>query len=250
VLPSGTALESTRFIQTRRLRGELGLVDPLLARSAPRRTAMSTTHPETSQSPEQTSDATMPPENASPIPLVALRDVLIVITLLSIWAGAEAWASQSGLGMAAALSSIGGLLVGAATTALLHEWGHFVGARSSGGTAPVSPAGNFLPLFLFDFDRSEEEHFRAMSVGGNVAHWATALALFVMLPGATAGQLALQCGSLGFAVFASTIEFPVLRRAFAGEPGAQALATIRTDTIQRAGWIGFATALGTFVVFS
>ena len=31
--------------------------------------------------------------------------------------------------------------------ALLHEWGHFAGAKLSGGTAPLRPFADFLPLF-------------------------------------------------------------------------------------------------------
>lgn len=210
---------------------------------------MSTSHPEAT-SPSDRADApeVAIPTDASPIAVVLLRDVAILTTMLSVWAGAEAWAVQSGLGLATALSSLGGLLVGAAATALLHEWGHFLGARLSGGVAPVSPAANFLPLFLFDFERSDESHFRAMSLGGNLAHWGVALGLLALLPGASAGQIALQCGALGFATFASTVEFPVIRRAFAGEPGAQALTSIRPDTLRRAGGIGFATALVLFVL--
>ena len=189
------------------------------------------------------------PADASPVPAVALRDLAIATTLLSIWAGAESWAVQSGLGMASALSSIGGLLVGAAVTALLHEWGHFLGARLSGGVAPVAPAAKIVPLFLFDFARSEERHFRAMSLGGNLAHWTAALGLLVLLPGASSGQIALQCGALGFATFASTVELPVIRRAFAGEPGEQALTAIGPASLSRSGWIGVAVALGLFVIF-
>lgn len=188
------------------------------------------------------------PADASAIATVALRDIALAVALLSLWAGADAWYLASGTGLGAMLGAIGGLLIGAAVTALAHEWGHFAGARLSGGTAPVSPVKGFLPLFVFDFERSREEHFRAMSVGGNVAHWLVALGWFALLPGATPGQIALQCGGVGFAIFASTVEVPVIRRAFAGMPGAEALRGISPDTLRRSGWIGFASALVLFAL--
>lgn len=65
--------------------------------------------------------------------LVILRDVAIVSALLSLFAAAETWAQVSGLALAALLSVIDGFLVGIATGALLHEWGHFAGARLGEG---------------------------------------------------------------------------------------------------------------------
>ncbi len=209
---------------------------------------MSTNPTDASSTPEGAAGDAAVPADASPVALVALRDLAIVTTLLSVWAGAESWAVQSGLGMAAVLSSVGGLLAGAAVTAQIHEWGHFLGARLSGGVAPVARAAGIVPLFLFDFARSEERHFRAMSLGGNIAHWAAALGLLALLPGASSGQIALQCGALGFATFATTVELPVIRRAFAGEPGEQALTAIGPAELARSGWIGVATALGLFVI--
>ena len=219
--------------------------------------ANATPDPRTSQSelPNEAPSATTgseagaaAPTDASSIATVALRDIGLAVALLSIWAGADAWYLASGTGLGALLSATGGLLVGAALTALAHEWGHFAGARISGGTAPVSPAKGFVPLFVFDFERSREEPFRAMSVGGNIAHWLVALGWFALLPGATPGQIALQCGGVGFAIFASTIEIPVIRRAFAGVPGAEALSGIGPDTLRRSAWIGFASALILFAL--
>ena len=186
--------------------------------------------------------------DASPLFLVALRDTAFVLGALSLWAGADAWSQATGAGFGVFLSSATGLLAGAFTAAQLHEWGHFAGARLSGGTAPISPAGKLVPLFLFDFERSDERQFRWMSIGGNLAHWLAAIALFAFVPTASPGGLALACGGLGFAVFASSIEFPVIRRALDGTPGAEALATIDAEGIQRSGWIGLGVALGAFVL--
>lgn len=186
--------------------------------------------------------------DASSLFLVALRDTAFVLGALSLWAGADAWFRATGAGFGAFLASATGLLAGAFTAAQLHEWGHFTGARLSGGTAPISPAKKLVPLFLFDFERSDERQFRWMSIGGNLAHWLAALALFAFVPTDAPGGLALACGALGFAAFASSIEFPVIRQALDGTPGARALATITADGIQRSGWIGLGVALGAFVL--
>lgn len=184
--------------------------------------------------------------DASPLFLVALRDVAFVLGALSLWAGADAWHRATGAGFGAFLAGASGLLAGAFATAQLHEWGHFAGARLSGGTAPISPARKLVPLFLFDFERSDDRQFRWMSIGGNAAHWLAAIALFALVPTGSPGGLALACGALGFAVFASSIELPVIRQAIEGTPGRQALATITTAGIQRSGWIGLGVALVAF----
>ncbi len=200
----------------------------------------------TTQEAEASQDAA--PADASSLSTVALRDVAIALALLSIWGGADAWTLATGSVFGAVLSVLGGLLVGAGVTSLAHEWGHFAGARLTGGTAPIAPARNLVPLFVYDFARSGEEHFRAMSVGGNLAHWAAALAWFALLPGETPGQVALQCGGVGFAVFATTVELPVILRAFTGVPGAEALRGITGDKLRRAGGLGLGSALMLFAL--
>ena len=204
------------------------------------------------QEPAAEAASTNPAEataDASGLFTVALRDFAFVIAALSLWAGADAWFQVTEAGFAAFLSSGAGLLAGAFMAAQLHEWGHFAGARISGGTAPIAPASGIVPLFNFDFGRSNDRHFRWMSVGGNLAHWFVVLALVVLIPGGSPGQLALQCGAFGFALFASSIEFPVIRHAFDGMPGTEALATITPAGLARSGWIGLAGALTAFVLF-
>jgi len=182
--------------------------------------------------------AAEPPADASRLWLVALRDVALVLAALSLWAGADTAYVVTRTVFAAILASGGGLLVGAAVGALLHEWGHFAGARLSGGTAPLAPAKGFLPLFNFDFKRSEPRHFQAMSVCGNVAHWLVVLTLAAALPIETPGRVALVSGSFGFALFASITEFPVILKNHEGVAPLEALRTIRPDFLVRNGLLG------------
>lgn len=192
-----------------------------------------------------------PRGDASPVFLLFLRDLGIGVVFFSIWAGAEAWATVSGLTLATVLSSVGGLFVGLAVAGLSHEWGHFAGARLSGAVAPTAPVGNFAGVFAFDLERSTDAQFRSMSVGGNIAHWTAAWLLFFGLPGATAGQIAIQSGALGFVAFASVVELPVIRRAFSGQSSAEAIGDLvkaPRPILERAGRIGIVTALLLFVV--
>jgi hypothetical protein len=179
-------------------------------------------------------------EDASSLYAVAARDAAIVVAVFSLFGGAEAWAQVSGLGFAVALSTLAGLLVGAVGTALVHEWGHFTAARLSGAVAPLVGVKQLVPLFVFDMERSTDEQFRTMSIGGNVAHAAAALLLLVALPDTSAGLVAVQAAAVGFAAFASTIELPVIRRAWEGEPRHEAFKAITRAVIQRAARVGLA----------
>ncbi|MFK7897242.1 MAG: hypothetical protein AB8G23_15480 [Myxococcota bacterium] len=165
--------------------------------------------------------------------LVILRDVAIVSVLLSVFAAAETWAQVSGLAFAALLSVVNGFLVGTATGALLHEWGHFAGARLGGGHAPLKPIGGFLPLFDFDYKNNDAKSFDWMSIGGNVAHFSVVALFFFALPMTSPGAAALVGGAFGFAVFSSLVEFPVIRKARSGLTGIEALATIPRDFVSR-----------------
>ncbi len=167
------------------------------------------------------------------LPLVALRDVAIVAVLLSIFGAGEAWAQVSGLAFASLVATVDGFLVGAATGALVHEWGHFAGARLGGGHAPLRPISGFLPLYDFDYANNDRRAFEWMGLGGNVAHVALPL-VYLMAVGATGpGTSALISGATGFAVFSSIIEWPVIRRSRAGMGALEALGTIPRDFVSR-----------------
>jgi hypothetical protein len=179
--------------------------------------------------------------------LVGVRDLGIVLAILSLWAAADTWYVVTGLGLAAWVSVLNGLLAGAAITGLLHEWGHFAGARLSGGTAPLAPAKSFLPLFNFDFSKSETSHFQAMSVGGNLPTWGFALLLAMALPLDAPGRIAIVSSAVGFSIFALIVEAPVMSRVAGGMAPAESLGKITASTI-RSGAIG--GAVGALLIAS
>jgi hypothetical protein len=161
-------------------------------------------------------DALERPADATPVVKLAQRDGAIVLAALSLWAAAEAFHASTGLGFAALLSTLDGLVVGVALGSVFHEWGHFTGARLGGGIAPTRPFKSLFPIFILDLERSDASAFRAMSVGGNVGHWLVVAFLVLALPYTSPGQIALLSGAFGFAVFASVTELPIIQHAFAG----------------------------------
>ena len=198
--------------------------------------------------PAAATDEAASPADASKTWIVVARDVAILAAALSLFAAADAWHILTRTALSGALSLVDGLLVGFLLMGLLHEWGHFVGARLTGGIAPLRPATAFLPLFDFDYQRNTQHQFNTMSIGGNAAHWLAVLVLVVGLPLSTVGQLALASSAFGFAVFASSIEFPVIWHAFHGLSGSEALAKIPKDFLRRNGGYGVASAAVAFFV--
>lgn len=179
---------------------------------------------------------------------VALRDGAILLAALSLWAAADAWMLLSGTGLAWLLSVADGLVVGLLVGGLFHEWGHFAGARLSGGTAPLAATKFPFPLFNFDFARSQPRHFQVMGVAGNLAHWSVVVLLALSLSLETPGQVALLAGALGFAVFASAVEFPVISRCRSGVAPAVSLAGIRPADLKYDGIVGALAALLLFAM--
>ena len=165
--------------------------------------------------------------------LVILRDVAIASVFLSLFAAAESWATVSRLALATSLAVVDGLLVGIATAALVHEWGHFIGARLGGGHAPLKPLTKFPPLYDFDYERNDARSFLWMSYGGNIAHALLVVTYLMLIPTRSMGTAALVAGAFGFSVFSSLVEFPVIRQAQRGVPGLEALAVIPKNFVTR-----------------
>jgi hypothetical protein len=183
------------------------------------------------------------PPDVTPAARLAQRDGAIALAALTLFAAADAWYIATDSGFAALLSLLDGLAVGGVVTFLAHEWGHFAGARFRGGIAPTTKITSFFPMFVFDMQRSDPAAFRAMSVAGNVSHWGVVLLLLALLPLDTPGQIALASGAFGFAVFGSTTEFPIIRRAYSGASPIESFAGFSGEKLRRNRWIGAGAAL-------
>jgi len=188
------------------------------------------------------------PPDATPVAKLAQRDGAAVLAALCLFAAADAWYIATDSAFAALLSLAVGVVVGGAVTRQVHEWGHFTGARFRGGIAPTREISSFFPIFDFDMKRGDPAAFRAMSVGGNVAHWTLVLLLLLLLPLDTPGQIALAASSFGYAVYGSSIELPIIRRAYAGATPIESFAGFSGEVVKRSRWIGIGAGLLLFVI--
>ena len=179
---------------------------------------------------------------------LAMRDGAIALAALSLFAATDAWHAATGLGAAALLSVLVGIAVGYGLCLVAHEWGHFAGARLGGGIAPTTKFTQLFPIFLLDMQRSPDRAFKAMSVGGNVAHWSLAALFFLWIPLDAPGRVALACGAFAFAFGASVTEVPIMRRSFAGASPAESFTGLTGAKLRRNRWIGYAAGAVLFAL--
>jgi hypothetical protein len=147
--------------------------------------------------------------------------LLVAMLVLSMWAAADTWQAVTGLALASLLSVLTAFLAGFVLGTLVHEWGHFLGARRAGAiyTIPGKPG---LFVFNFDFARNSASQFLTMSYAGQLGGALAVLLLWLAVPTDTAGRAMLVAAAGGGAVFAAAIEWPVIRAVRAGgEPAAQ-----------------------------
>jgi hypothetical protein len=175
--------------------------------------------------------------------LLLARDLVIASILLSLWAGADAAYAVMGSRFVGAISVLDAFVAALAVGYIVHEWGHFAGARLSGGTAPANDWKN-LQLFRFDFAKSEPQHFQWMTVGGNLTPWLLVGLIAASVPIDTPGRTFLFSVALGGAAFVNITELPVLWATRMGTQPEVALKSISLATLKRNGLIALGVALG------
>ncbi len=146
-----------------------------------------------------------------------IRDGAIVVGLLALWGGAETWAASTGLGLALVTAVGASLVAGWLIAGLLHEWGHYTGAKFARAAAPrVKLPGLSFFRFNFDLEKNSVGQFAAMGIGGNLAHWGAVAAALILVPMTTLAQTTFVSATVAFAVFASVIEWPIIARTASG----------------------------------
>ena len=146
-----------------------------------------------------------------------IRDGAAVVGMLALWGGAEAWAATTGLALALVTAVGASLVAGWSIAGLAHEWGHYAGAKLARAAAPrVKLPGLSFFRYNFDLEKNSVRQFSAMSIGGNLAHWAAVVAAILLIPMTTLAQTTFVSSTVAFAVFASVIEFPIIARTASG----------------------------------
>ena len=142
-----------------------------------------------------------------------LRDATLVFAALAIWGGAEAWAISSGLALALVTAVATALIAGWVIASLLHEWGHYLGAKLARSEAPRINMPDILFFrYNFDLEKNSLAQFTSMSIAGNIAHWGVFVAALLMLPMSTLAQTAFISATLAFAIYGSIVEWPIIAR--------------------------------------
>lgn len=134
-----------------------------------------------------------------------------VAAAIGLWGATSYWAVESGL-LIAHLAALGIAFASATVMAsILHEWGHFSGAKLSGARAPVlaKPARLYF-MFNFDMERNTPEQFIAMSIGGISANWLLVLLLLLLVPLDSLAAAMLVAVAIAKAVNVSFFEVPIV----------------------------------------
>jgi hypothetical protein len=169
---------------------------------------------------------------------------------LTLWGAADAWAVASGWGLAWAAALANAVIASVVLVALVHEWGHYTGARLSGAEAPVfkEPVRYFF-LFDFSFDRNDRRQFLWMSWGGILAPWALVGLTALSVPIDNASRALLLAAFVARAVQIAAFEVPVaLETARGAEPLAELKRQVKAGGLVRGRWIGLAAGAVVWLV--
>jgi hypothetical protein len=174
----------------------------------------------------------------------------MVVGALTLWGAAATWAQETGWAIAQLAAVANALVAGTVIPSVVHEWGHFLGARASGAASPVfeEPRRHF---FLFDFpmDQNDTRQFTWMSWGGIVAPWLVVLLAAVFVPLHAAGAMVLLATLVARAVSVAGFEVPVtMHAARSGQPGAELGQALQAGGLDRSRKIGFAVGVACFAL--
>lgn len=138
--------------------------------------------------------------------------------LLCMFAACDSWSSLTGWTVALALSVLTGFVAGFATTTVLHEWGHLLGAWVSGGRFDIP---RHMSFFVYDwkFEENTLRQFYTMSIAGSIGGVLSVVLLSMSIVSDNPGRVAVLTGAVTSFALGSIIEWPVLRRtASSGQP--------------------------------
>ena len=167
------------------------------------------------------------------------KDLAAIFAGLSLWAAADTWYQVTGLWLAQVVAMGDAVLVGLLLAALFHEWGHYAGAKAAGAHAPrITTKKLSFFRYNFDFSVNDLRQFHWMTYGGHVGHWGILLLLLVMLPLDSLGRITLVSAIFGFVIFASVIEYNVVKDTMAGADPKTRLQGITAKDFQQAQVIG------------
>ncbi len=173
------------------------------------------------------------------LPGMLLKDIALFLAALSLWAAADTWHQITGLWVAQAVAVGDAILVGLLAASLFHEWGHYSGAMAANAKATrVDAKGLSLFRFNFDYQANDLRQFHWMTGGGHVFHWGILVLLLIALPLDSLGRITLVSSVFGFIVFATMIEFNVVKDTWSGTDPEARLRALNAKDFRQAAVVG------------
>jgi hypothetical protein len=154
---------------------------------------------------------------------VAIRHGGTLLAAFTLWGAADYWASGSGLLLAEVVALFNAVFAGTMIAYLVHEWGHFTGARLAGSFSPVMKEPVSFFMFSFKEHRNSQGQFVAMSLGGPAANWLLVFVIFFGLPLETWSQCLILATVFAVAVSVSVFEFPIINQVMYGADPAESI---------------------------
>lgn len=148
---------------------------------------------------------------------------IAVLSLFLLWAAADTWYVVTSLTIASVLSVVMALVAGTWISSLVHEWGHFAGARFAKSYSPIVPKVTGVFMFGFNHAKNNRNQFIAMSLGGPIANWSLVLLIVAFIPMDNLGRAALLGITFAKAVSVCIFELPIISRVMNGADSEEAI---------------------------
>jgi len=142
-----------------------------------------------------------------------LRDAGVLSVFGLVLMGCHGWHVVSPSWLSSGSGVLLGFVAAYASCYLMHEWGHYLGARAAGAKLPLGSYRGVL-LGLFDTERHSRAQFQSMSLGGVLAYVVTALVFALAYTVGTQGPVntGLALGGLAFVAQSWSVDLPIIWR--------------------------------------
>jgi hypothetical protein len=180
-----------------------------------------------------------------------LKDAVVIFAALSVWAAADTWYETTQLGLAQMIAVGDAIIVGIILSTLAHEWGHYVGAITSGAKVTRFYPNHVTFLrFNFEFAENDVKQFHQMTYGGHIMHWLVLVLLIVALPLDTLQRITLVAAYFGFVAFSTHLEYNIVKDTWAGADPATRLNALTNNDIKQSAVVGTLAGMLAIAVLS
>tara|TARA_R110002110_G_scaffold205066_7_gene417318 strand:+ start:475918 stop:476469 length:552 start_codon:yes stop_codon:yes gene_type:complete len=150
-----------------------------------------------------------------------------------------------------AVCAVWSFACGLALSHIIHEWGHYLGARISGSKLSIKK--RMAPLFFdFDYSANNARQYLYLSIGGLLGNIVLLLALLLWMPLTSLASVSLLAAVLGQLIYVLILELPISLGILAGRDPLTVLSQHfgqGRPLFARAGIGGVLTAAAVFAIY-